>query len=92
MGSVWKPAEPSQPVEDVEMEEEEEIGSDKLSEMSVESEHDEEPDITLANATLFIRDALWWREVCDAIATGDTGRVWEVLKVSKTDSVKIADD
>ncbi|KAJ3515928.1 hypothetical protein NLJ89_g1460 [Agrocybe chaxingu] len=37
-------------------------------------------DITLANSVLFIRNAIWWREVCRAIAEGDTGRVWEVMK------------
>ncbi|KAF8955673.1 hypothetical protein BDZ97DRAFT_1673396 [Flammula alnicola] len=35
-------------------------------------------DITLANASLFIRNATLWREVCKAVADGDAGRVWEV--------------
>ncbi|KAF6745112.1 hypothetical protein DFP72DRAFT_824802 [Ephemerocybe angulata] len=39
------------------------------------------PDTTLANSTLFMRDAIWWREVCLAVAEGDTGRVLEMLKV-----------
>ncbi|KIJ57445.1 hypothetical protein HYDPIDRAFT_74694, partial [Hydnomerulius pinastri MD-312] len=38
-------------------------------------------DDTLANSILLIQDAIRWREVCRAIAVGDTGRVWEVLKV-----------
>ena len=41
----------------------------------------EDGDLTLANATLFMRDGIWWREVCTAIALGDPGRVWEVMKV-----------
>lgn len=41
-----------------------------------------EADTTLANMTLFMRDAIWWREMCRAIAEGDTGRVWEILKVN----------
>ena len=41
----------------------------------------DQPDVTLANSTLFIRNSIWWREVCEAIADGDTGRVWEILKV-----------
>ncbi|KIJ99754.1 hypothetical protein K443DRAFT_123087 [Laccaria amethystina LaAM-08-1] len=38
-------------------------------------------DLTLANSTLFIRDGIWWREVCIAVAEGDPGRVWEVMKL-----------
>ncbi|KAF8187155.1 hypothetical protein BJ912DRAFT_970316 [Pholiota molesta] len=38
-------------------------------------------DTTLANTILFMRNAIWWREVCKAIAHGDSGRVWEILKV-----------
>lgn len=38
-------------------------------------------DLTLANSTLFIRNGIWWREVCSAVAEGDPGRVWEILKV-----------
>ncbi|KAF8072301.1 hypothetical protein FPV67DRAFT_1411833 [Lyophyllum atratum] len=38
-------------------------------------------DVTLANATLFIRNAIWWREMCRAVVEGDTGRVWEILKI-----------
>lgn len=40
----------------------------------------EDGDLTLTNATLFMRDGIWWREVCTAIAQGDPGRVWEVMK------------
>lgn len=38
-------------------------------------------DLTLANSTLFICNAIWWREVCVAVAEGDPGRVWEIMKV-----------
>lgn len=41
-------------------------------------------DLTLANSTLFIRNAIWWREVCVAVAVGDPGRVWEIMKVCST--------
>lgn len=41
----------------------------------------EDADITLANTTLFMRNAIWWREMCTAVAAGDTGRVWEILKI-----------
>ena len=37
----------------------------------------EDGDLTLTNATLFMRDGIWWREVCTAIAQG---QVWEVIK------------
>lgn len=58
--------------------------SDSLETISVLSQSmaDGERDAALANATLFIRNSLWWREVCHAIQEGDPGRVWEVLKVS----------
>ncbi|RXW17874.1 hypothetical protein EST38_g7988 [Candolleomyces aberdarensis] len=38
-------------------------------------------DTTLANTILFLRDAIWWREVCLAVAEGDTGRVLEMFKI-----------
>ncbi|KII85951.1 hypothetical protein PLICRDRAFT_115567 [Plicaturopsis crispa FD-325 SS-3] len=54
---------------------------DALSDLSEPAEANKgKADITLANATLFMRNGILWREVCEAIATGDTGRVWEVLK------------
>ena len=58
---------------------------DNLSAFSTDSQSPDtdKPDNTLANATLFMRNAIWWREVCEAIADGDTGRVWEILKVSE---------
>lgn len=40
----------------------------------------EDGDLTLANATLFMHNGIWWREVCTAIAQGDPGQVWEVMK------------
>ena len=39
-------------------------------------------DWALANSILLLRDGIWSLEVCQAVATGDIGRVWEVLKVS----------
>lgn len=38
-------------------------------------------DVTLANASLFMRDAVWWREVRNAVADGDPGRIWEIFKI-----------
>jgi len=38
-------------------------------------------DLTLANSISFIRNAIWWREMCRAVAEGDPGCVWEILKV-----------
>jgi hypothetical protein len=57
---------------------------DALSEYSMEEESlpsAAKPDCTLANGILFIRNAIWWLEMCRAVAMGDTGRVWEILKV-----------
>jgi hypothetical protein len=53
---------------------------DTLSDLSGNADSPD-GDVTLANATLFIRNAIWWREMCKAVATGDTGRIWEILKV-----------
>ena len=38
-------------------------------------------DWPLANSVLLIRDGIWYMEVVRAVALGDIGRVWEVLKV-----------
>lgn len=38
-------------------------------------------DWPLANSILLIRDGIWFLEYCRAVASGDTGRVWEILKV-----------
>ncbi|KAJ3714760.1 hypothetical protein C8R42DRAFT_552055, partial [Lentinula raphanica] len=38
-------------------------------------------DRVLANSIAFMRDALLSRECANAVASGDVGRVWEVLKV-----------
>jgi hypothetical protein len=38
-------------------------------------------DHVLQNAILFLRDSIWWTEFCYAVAEGDTGRVFEILKV-----------
>ncbi|KAH6899406.1 hypothetical protein BKA70DRAFT_1437548 [Coprinopsis sp. MPI-PUGE-AT-0042] len=38
-------------------------------------------DTSLANNALFKRDAIWWREVCLAVAVGDTGRILEMFKI-----------
>ena len=40
-------------------------------------------DKALANSILLMRDGLWLLEACHAVATGDIGHVWEILKVSK---------
>ena len=61
-------------VSDVEMQD-----IDALSDLSGNADSPNS-DVTLANATLFIRNAIWWREMCKAVATGDTGRIWEILK------------
>ncbi|KAF8056184.1 hypothetical protein FPV67DRAFT_1731334 [Lyophyllum atratum] len=56
--------------------------TDHLSDMSApEPESFSDADITLANSILFIRNAIWWREMCRAVARGDTGRIWEILKI-----------
>ena len=39
-------------------------------------------DWALANSIILLRDGIWSLEVCQAVTTGDIGRVWEVLKVS----------
>lgn len=51
-----------------------------LSDGSLEGP-DEAEDVTLGNAILFMRNAIWWREECLATAIGDTGRILEILKV-----------
>ncbi|THH27969.1 hypothetical protein EUX98_g6231 [Antrodiella citrinella] len=40
-----------------------------------------EGDWPLANSIILMRDGIWFMEVCRAVALGDIGRVWEVLKV-----------
>ncbi|KAF9233098.1 hypothetical protein BU15DRAFT_80456 [Melanogaster broomeanus] len=58
------------------------VDDDSGSDMSTALDEDSlEKDEVLANVTLFIRCALWWREACRAIAVGDPGRVWEILKL-----------
>ncbi|TCD67611.1 hypothetical protein EIP91_012176, partial [Steccherinum ochraceum] len=54
---------------------------DTLSELSFTSSSTEEPDVTLANSVLFMRNAIWWREECEAVTQGDAERIWEILKV-----------
>ncbi|KAH7921726.1 hypothetical protein BV22DRAFT_1132056 [Leucogyrophana mollusca] len=67
---------PSQ-VQDVPNDDEE-----RLSDMSTGPKQPEmEEDMTFANSRLFIRSAVRWRESCRAIAIGDTGQVWEMLKL-----------
>jgi hypothetical protein len=60
------------------------VEEEVLSELSADEDSTllERPDITLANAILFVRNAIWWTEYCSAVAMGDTGRVYEILKVS----------
>lgn len=38
-------------------------------------------DWALANSNILIRDGIWFLEACLAVALGDIGRVWEVMKV-----------
>ncbi|KAG6893874.1 hypothetical protein C0992_008316 [Termitomyces sp. T32_za158] len=38
-------------------------------------------DITLANATLFMRNAIWWREMCHAIIKGDSQRQKAFMRI-----------
>ena len=38
-----------------------------------EQSKSDEVDTALANSILFIRNAIWWREVCTAVAEGDSG-------------------
>lgn len=38
-------------------------------------------DWPLANSIILIRDGVWFLEFCSAIACGDTGRAWEIMKV-----------
>ncbi|KDQ08758.1 hypothetical protein BOTBODRAFT_77208, partial [Botryobasidium botryosum FD-172 SS1] len=38
-------------------------------------------DRVLANSILFLRDAIWFMEACYAVASGDMGRVYEIMKV-----------
>ena len=40
-------------------------------------------DKTLANSILLMHNGIWLLEACQAVATGDIGHVWEILKVSK---------
>ncbi|KIJ11608.1 hypothetical protein PAXINDRAFT_157256 [Paxillus involutus ATCC 200175] len=62
-----------------------EVDDDSLADpdtFSVRSADDDtERDEALANSTLFVCSAIWWCEVCRAIAVGDLGRVWEILKL-----------
>jgi hypothetical protein len=82
LGSPWIPHEEDN--NDVEMKDMEgsfpEDEEDRLSDSSEASEH-LEGDTTLANATLFIWNGIWWHEVCKAVANSDPGRVWEILKL-----------
>ena len=39
-------------------------------------------DWPFANSIILMRDGIWFLEACRAIASGDVGRAWEVLKVS----------
>ena len=55
----------------------------------IDSSHDEgsEGDWALANTILLMRDGSWSLEVCQAVASGDIRRVWEVLKVSDSQTL-----
>ena len=54
------------------------IGGDNASENSPVCY---EGDWPLANSILMMHDGILFLEVCQAVASGDIGRVWEVLKV-----------
>ncbi|KAF8965633.1 hypothetical protein BDZ97DRAFT_1658861 [Flammula alnicola] len=72
------------PPHDPEQEENEDIEmacDDNEPEPLPEPPSREDGDFTLANSALFMRDAIWWKEVCKAVAEGDPGRVWEILKI-----------
>ncbi|KAI0311082.1 hypothetical protein OF83DRAFT_1069420 [Amylostereum chailletii] len=80
-----------EPAQDIEMTEDtpEDAGdamdTDALSDLSGLDENEDtnhpDRDTTLANGTLFIRNAVWWRAFNTAVKRGDTGRVLEILKV-----------
>ncbi|KAI0063286.1 hypothetical protein BV25DRAFT_1936598 [Artomyces pyxidatus] len=38
-------------------------------------------DWALANSIMLMRDGIWFLEVCQAVASGDIGRVWEIMKI-----------
>lgn len=46
------------------------------------SEKEFSGDWGLANSILIVRDGIWFIEYCQAVASGDIGRVWEIMKVS----------
>ncbi|KAF5384343.1 hypothetical protein D9615_003177 [Tricholomella constricta] len=84
-GSPWTPKKniPSTSLDTVEDDEMTDTDSDVMSDLldEVKELTSKDADVTLANATLFMRDGIWWREMCRAVAEGDTGRVWEILKI-----------
>ncbi|KDQ59624.1 hypothetical protein JAAARDRAFT_192126, partial [Jaapia argillacea MUCL 33604] len=77
LGQPWTPNEPDTVLEDGA----DSDTDDDMSAWGVGSDDGKEADITLANSTLLIRNGVWWWEMCRAVAVGDTGRVWEILKV-----------
>lgn len=50
--------------------------------VDISTKDDFQGDWALANSILLIRDGILFLEACGAVAGGDTGRVWEVLKVN----------
>lgn len=56
-------------------------GSAKCSELADDAQMDTKGDRVLSNSITFMRDALLSRELSYAIAEGDVGRVYEVIKV-----------
>ncbi|KAA1470451.1 hypothetical protein DENSPDRAFT_774873 [Dentipellis sp. KUC8613] len=38
-------------------------------------------DWAFANSIILMRDGIWFLEACHSIASGDTGRTWEILKI-----------
>ena len=82
IGSPWIPHEENN--NDVKMKDMEgsftDDEEDWLSDLSGAFEH-LEGDTTLANATIFIQNGIWWHEVRKAVVNSDPGRVWEILKL-----------
>lgn len=76
---------PSAPLESLINEQERDKHRSEQTDPEAEPQTDSEAfkgDWALANSVLLMRDGLLFLEACSAVATGDIGRVWEVLKVS----------
>jgi hypothetical protein len=58
------------------------FGTDDMSYLPKRTEDVFHGDWALANSILVMRDGVWFLEVCQTVAIGDVGRVWEIMKVS----------